>query len=95
MPAGCGNSPGWFVETNLVIDPRPVIEVSGPASGYHTNQFGFKVGAMPGRTLVIEASTNLANWTALATNLVETGAVYFSDPGFAEFPLRFYRARLR
>lgn len=95
MPAGCGNAPGWFVETNLVIDPRPVMEVSGPASGYHTNQFGFKVGAMPGRTLIIEASTNLANWTAMATNLVETGSVYFSDPGFAEFPLRFYRARLR
>jgi uncharacterized delta-60 repeat protein len=95
MPAGCGNAPGWFVETNLLIDPRPSLEVSDAAFGFHTNQFGFKVTTLPGRTLIIEASTNLVNWTATATNWVETGAIYFSDPGSAGYPMRFYRARLR
>ena len=92
MPAGCGNAPGWFVETNLLLDPRPTIEVSGTAFGFRTNQFGFKVSALPGRTIVIEASTNLLSWTAVATNLLSSGAVYFSDPGFTRFPERFYRA---
>ena len=95
IPAGCGNTPGWFAETNLQLDPRPRIEVSHPAFGARTNQFEFKVSALPGRTLIIEASTNLVNWSALVTNVVEDGAVYFRDTGSSRFPARFYRAYLR
>ena len=45
--------------------------------------------------MVIEASTNLVSWSALATNTLGDGPLYFSDPGTTNFPWRFYRARLQ
>jgi hypothetical protein len=56
-------------------------------------QFNLNLVGEPGRTVVIEASTNLVNWTALATNLLGESPCCFSDPGSTNFPARFYRAR--
>ena len=41
---------------------------------------------------VIEASSNLRDWTPVATNL-NAGAFEWTDPEVAQFPSRFYRAR--
>ena len=41
---------------------------------------------------VIQASSNLINWSPVATNTPATGLWYFSDPEFASFAHRFYRA---
>ena len=45
--------------------------------------------------MVVESSTNLVNWTSLATNTLGNGPLYFSDPAAEDFPQRFYRARLQ
>ena len=45
------------------------------------------------RSYALEASTNLANWTPLATN-VYYNAVVFADSAAPSYPARFYRVRL-
>jgi uncharacterized delta-60 repeat protein len=74
--------------------PPPAIGTAGGAFGFQTNGFGFNLSGVAGQTVVIECSTNLVNWTALATNFLGTGPLYFSDSGCTNFPMRFYRARV-
>ncbi len=57
------------------------------------NQFGFNLIG-PFTNIVVEWSTDLVSWTALATNTLSTGLLHFSDPDSANFPHRFYRAQL-
>lgn len=50
----------------------------------------------PGKTLVLDAATDLANpaWTAVSTNTVASdGTVRFNDPDYRVSPFRIYRAR--
>ena len=73
--------------------PSPEILMNDGNLGFRSNQFGFNISAWPGQLVVIEAATNLANWTSVRTNLVsDAGLLYFNDadPGF---PSRFYRVR--
>ncbi len=48
-----------------------------------------------GRTVVVEACTNLANpvWFPVATNTLAGDSIYFSDPESSNYPGRFYRLR--
>jgi hypothetical protein len=41
----------------------------------------------------VEASTNLADWIAIATNLLNTGAWLFEDPERSIYRSRYYRVR--
>ncbi len=75
------------------ILPAPVFGANG--MGFMTNGFGFNLAGVAGQTLVIECSTNLSIWTALATNTFESGVFYFTDAGATNSSCRFYRARLK
>lgn len=49
-----------------------------------------------GKTLVLDASTDLANptWTAVATVTVASdGTIWFRDPDYRAYPFRAYRCR--
>ena len=82
--------------TVLNSDILPPAICTGDGSfGWQTGQFGFNLTSMAGRVVVIEASTNLVDWTALATNTFGTAPLYFSDPGSTNFPSRFYRVRMQ
>jgi len=48
-----------------------------------------------GSTYVILASTDLANWTPIATNVANTGTVVFTDTSSSNYPVRFYRAMVQ
>ena len=58
-------------------------------------QFNLNLVGEPGRTVVIEASTNLVNWMALATNLLGSDPIPFTDPESSQFGQRFYRLLMR
>ncbi len=61
--------------------------------GFITNgqvQLGFL--GVPGRTYVLQGSTNLFNWIPLNTNVAVTNLFLLTDPGASNFPRRFYRA---
>ena len=45
-----------------------------------------------GSNYVLQASTNLVNWTPMATNPATTTGIIFIDPKSSNYPARFYRA---
>ena len=44
------------------------------------------------RQYVIQASSGLANWTSVVTNVADNGTIQWTDPQPANQPRRFYRA---
>jgi hypothetical protein len=61
-----------------------------------SNQFGFTITGTSNLSIVVEASTNLASpsWTPLQICTLTNGPIYFSDPAWRSYPMRFYRTRL-
>ena len=54
----------------------------------------FQINGSPDRQYVIEASTNLTDWSALQTMTAGTnGAFDFVETNSSSFPVRFFRAR--
>jgi hypothetical protein len=94
VTGGYHNGSSWFVESTLLLQSRPTILVNGSNFGFNSNRFGFNVSATIGRIVVIEATTNLVQWTAVHTNLVGNPGVFlFQDLNTGLYPRRFYRAR--
>jgi hypothetical protein len=77
------------------ILPAPAIRTAGGYLGFTTNGFGLNLAGVAGQTLIIESSTNLSSWTALATNTLESELLYFTDFGATNSPCRFYCLRLK
>ncbi len=77
---------------SLVVMPQPVPEV-GTAIGFNGGRFYFDLLGQSGMLVVVEASTNLENWTPIQTNVVLNGQTRFSDPESGAYPRRFYRSR--
>ena len=66
--------------------------------GVQNNQFGFNIAGSSNLVVVVEASTNLANWLSVSTHTLNiyvgtNGTSYFSDPEWTNHPTRFYRIR--
>ncbi len=62
--------------------------------GVVSNQFGFNVTGQSNWVIVLEASTNFTNRTALTTNTLGAHPFPFRDPAPPNLPQRFYRAKL-
>jgi hypothetical protein len=88
---------GW--STNFAGLPTaiwtPEVQTADGSFGVKANQFGFNVSWATGKSVVVEASTNLGNpiWTPLQTNVLTSGTYYFSDAQRTNYPSRFYRIR--
>ena len=78
----------WFL-------PNPVILRTVPSFGVQANQFGFVISWATNTSVVVEACTSLANpaWSPVATNTLNNGSSYFSDPRWTNYSGRFYRLR--
>ncbi len=58
------------------------------------NSFQFDVvGTTPGKTNIIESSTNLIHWVAINTNVATSVGFSFTDTTAQNSPARFYRTR--
>ena len=75
------------------VPPPPTILLNDGSFGVRSNRFGFNVSAGAGQVVVVETSTNLVNWTGVATITLTNRSAYFSDPQWANYPARFYRLR--
>jgi hypothetical protein len=77
---------------NAVPAP-PSILLNDVSFGVRSNHFGFNLRAGAGQVVVVQTSTNLVNWTDLATNTAGASPFYFRDPAPPNSRCRFYRAR--
>ena len=91
---------GWHstlggLPTALWFLPNPLILSYGATFGVQSNCFGFTISWATNADVAVEACTNLAGplWCPLATNSLTAGASYFSDSGWTNYPVRFYRLR--
>lgn len=73
--------------------PQTLIDDSN--FGTQTNQFGLCISWANGKSVIVEASTNLTdpNWSPLTTNTLVSGLFHFSDLEWTNHPARFYRIR--
>jgi subtilisin family serine protease len=62
--------------------------------GVVLNQFGFDITGGSSQVVIVEASSNLVNWTALATNTLGAAPLHFIDLDWTNFQQRFYRAEI-
>jgi hypothetical protein len=78
---------------NLGVIPT----VTAVASGSQMIEKGFKIqfSAPTGSNLVIQASSDMKNWTSLYTNVVKGGSVTYTDLVAKTVSGRFYRAKLK
>jgi O-glycosyl hydrolase len=74
--------------------PPPAIRANDGMLGFKQGRFGFNLAGVAGQTVIVETSTNLVNWTPMATNLLAVDPLYFSDPSPTNSTRRFYRLRL-
>lgn len=80
----------WNIVTiKYICGPLPVLTGLQLTNG--TFQLRVDDVLQPG-TLVIEASTNLADWSRVFTNTTPTNVLFYTDPDAGNLPTRFYRA---
>jgi len=59
----------------------------------YSNGLQFSVANQPGKTYVIESSSNMTTWTPIATNTVNSGSFQFHDTNSSAGGVRLYRLR--
>ena len=92
------NSPLGFVDPESPLYPKRyyrLMDAAGVAlmeqQRWSGGQFHLNLVGEPGRTVIVEASTNLADWAPIATNILGSDPIPFTDPDSGLLSQRFYR----
>jgi hypothetical protein len=75
------------------ITGSPSMIITNAGFGIGNNQFGFTITGPANISVTVQATTNLAgrSWTNLQSCTLTNGSIYFTDPGWTNYPGRFYR----
>jgi hypothetical protein len=71
----------------------PAPQVGSGSAGVKPGGFGFTLRGVVNQNIVVEASTNLANWQPIWSTTLLTPSTNFVDPDWVNYPDRFYRLR--
>jgi hypothetical protein len=63
-----------------------------PGSFFTNGTFGLQLSGTPGKTYILQGSTNLFSWIPVSTNMPASSPFLLIDPTAANFRYRFYRA---
>ncbi|MGH7950847.1 MAG: immunoglobulin domain-containing protein [Limisphaerales bacterium] len=72
-----------------------VVNIVSAATGMTPDGFKIQLSGPSGSNYVVQASTDLKNWTSLATNSAPTGSISYTDTSATNRPFRFYRATIQ
>jgi hypothetical protein len=75
----------------VMLYPPP--QVGTGSAGVKPGGFGFTINGVVNQTIVVEASTNLANWQPIWTNTLSAVSTNFVDSQWLNHSRRFYRLR--
>jgi hypothetical protein len=84
------NFGGWPTAAGS-YQSKPQILGSGGGLGVQNNKFQFTFSWAINTAVVVEASTNLQNWTPVSTNTLVNGINVFTDSTWTNYPQQFYR----
>jgi hypothetical protein len=102
-------APGWHAffatitasgQRRYFYAPEPVQVLSSQAppalsiARIAPGKYRLAVTAIPGQTLTLQTSTNLANWLPLATNTIAASSWLYTNIPPTDIPAQFYRATL-
>lgn len=73
----------------VMLHPQP--QIGSGSTGLNPGGLGFSIAGIPDLIIVVEASTNLANWQPIWTNTLSGASVTFTDSQWTNYPNRFYR----
>ncbi len=74
-----------------VTNPPSVLSIIG-TGGATSNGFAFRLSAAIGSTYIIQASTNLQDWSPISTNIATNSSFILTDLASTNYSKRFYRA---
>lgn len=80
---------------NATLSIFPAVTGNAVSSRMTTKGFKIQFFAPTGSNLVIQATSDMKNWTSLCTNVVSGGTVTFTDAVAQTVSTRFYRAKLK
>ena len=82
-----------YTPTEVILQAAPPLAMNG-STHLGDGQFQFTLSGPVAGAYVIEASTNLVDWSIIETNSPFTGNVIFTDPDADQVPHRFYRCQI-
>ena len=94
LPAKSGWSSSFDnlpVVTFATWDAR--VRTGDSSFGMQGNQFGFTIEGTDGLVVLVEASTDMTNWSTVATVTLTGGTYVYTDPDTQNHSTRFYRLR--
>jgi hypothetical protein len=98
FPPGTGGYLRYVKNFTALATAAPGAPPNGKLSASYLksgNQVQFTLTGAPGRTYVVQASTNLVDWVPIYTNIAPiNGLLQFTDPRATIYPSRFYRTEL-
>jgi hypothetical protein len=72
-----------------------VVSFVSTETGMVTSGFKLKMSGPTGSNLVIEATSDMKNWTPICTNLISNGSITYTDAVAKTLPSRYYRAKIQ
>jgi len=72
-----------------------VVNILSAGTGMVANGFHIQLSGPSGSNYVIQASTDLKNWTSISTNAAPTGSVSYTDAAATNLAFRYYRAMIQ
>jgi hypothetical protein len=91
-----GSTPSSNADVIVVLNTvSTVLNAVTGASKMLTSGFKLEFNAPTGSNVVIEATSDMNNWSALCTNVATGGNVTYTDAVAKTYSCRFYRARIK
>ena len=93
-PSGNVMLGGSYGMRRLLLEPVFVVPTfsSGAGASVVGGQFQISAcGGVDGQNVVVQASTDLVNWSNVSTNVVAGGCISYTDPQTPPPPSRYYR----
>ncbi|HTQ41098.1 MAG TPA: immunoglobulin domain-containing protein [Pirellulales bacterium] len=72
-----------------------VVNIVSTSTQMTASGFKLLLSGPPGSNYIIQASTDLKNWTSISTNAAPTGSVSYTDTAAINLPFRYYRAKMQ